>query len=77
MEVRLFYQNPFLREVSMNQDFLTVDELADRLKVQKSWLYYRTRETGPDAIPRIKVGKYLRFRFEEVIHWLEGEQDKK
>jgi len=34
------------QEVGM-QDFLTVDELAEKLKVPKSWVYSRTRETGP------------------------------
>jgi excisionase family DNA binding protein len=76
MDVRLFYQNPFLREVSMNQDFLTVDELADRLKVQKSWVYSRTRETGAAAMPRLRVGKYLRFRLEDIMDWLEGKQNE-
>jgi len=42
-------------------DYLTVDELAEKLKVAKSWVYSRTRETGPDTMPRIKVGKYRRF----------------
>jgi len=41
--------------------FLTIDEMAETLKVPKSWLYSRTRETGPGSIPRIKVGKYIRF----------------
>ena len=54
----------------MNQDFLTIDEMAKKLKVHKSWLYSRTREKGPDAIPRLKVGKYLRFVEEEVMDWL-------
>ena len=54
----------------MIHDLLTIDELADRLRVQKSWLYSRTRQTGSDAIPRIKVGKYLRFDFETVMEWL-------
>ena len=57
-----------------HQDFLTISELSDRLKVPKSWLYSRTRETGPEAIPRIKVGKYLRFRFEDVMQWIENRQ---
>ena len=35
----------------MNQILLTVDEMAEDLKVPKSWLYSRTRETGSEAIP--------------------------
>ena len=46
----------------MSQELLTVDELAEHLKVPKSWIYSRTREKGPDSIPRIQAGKYIRFR---------------
>ena len=54
----------------MEQNLLTVDELAENLKVPKSWIYSRTRETGPNAMPKIKVGKYRRFVLEEVMGWL-------
>ena len=54
----------------MDQNFLTVDELAENLKVPKSWLYSRTRETGPGTIPRIRVGKYIRFEKDKVMDWL-------
>ena len=55
----------------MTEQLLTVDELAETLKTPKSWVYGKTRETGPDAIPRLKVGKYLRFRLDDVFQWLE------
>ena len=58
------------------EQFLTLDEMAETLKVPKSWIYSRTRETGPGAIPRIRVGKYLRFRLNEVMDWIEEKQDK-
>jgi excisionase family DNA binding protein len=51
----------------------TIDELAERLKVPKSWIYARTRERGPGSIPRVKVGKYLRFEAEKVDQWLLGQ----
>jgi excisionase family DNA binding protein len=57
-------------------ELLTIDEMAERLRVPKSWLYSRTRQTGPGTIPRINVGKYLRFRPDEVMDWLQ-EQDEK
>ena len=56
-----------------HNDFLTIDELADRLKVQKSWVYSRTRETGAAAMPRIRVGKYLRFDYRAVMEWLRSQ----
>lgn len=55
----------------MTEKLLTIGELAELLNVQKSWLYSRTRQTGPGAIPRLKLGKYLRFRIQEVLDWLE------
>ena len=54
--------------------FLTVDELSERLKVHKSWIYAQTRQTGPNAIPRIKVGKYLRFEWIEIEKWIMRQQ---
>jgi excisionase family DNA binding protein len=62
-------------EVLMNkEDLLTVPELAAALKVKDSWVYGETRKTGPGTLPRIRVGKYLRFRLEEVMDWLRGQQ---
>ena len=55
------------------QNFLTVDELAETLKVPKSWVYSRTRETGPESMPRIKAGKYIRFEMERVMDWLRAQ----
>jgi len=59
----------------MNQNLLTVDELAESLSVPKSWIYSRTRETGPEAMPRIRVGKYCRFVLADVIGWLEKQNE--
>lgn len=50
---------------------VTVEELAEKLRVRNSWIYSRTRETGTDAMPRLKVGKYLRFVFADVLGWIE------
>ncbi len=54
----------------MNEKLITPDALAEKLGVHKSWLYSRTRETGPGSIPRVKVGKYIRFIESEVMEWL-------
>jgi len=60
----------------MNNNLLSVDELAESLKVPKSWVYSRSRETGPDAMPRIRVGKYVRFELDKVLKWLKGQSEK-
>ena len=52
------------------QNLLSVKELADKLNVPKSWIYSRTREDGPEAMPSIKVGKYCRFVLDNVLDWL-------
>ena len=49
----------------------TIEEMAAKLKVKPSWLYFRTMQTGEGAIPRIKVGKYLRFNPSAVMEWIE------
>lgn len=42
-------------------ELLTVEEIAERLKVPKSFFYAPCRRKGPDAVPCIRVGKYLRY----------------
>ncbi len=58
----------------MDQNLLTVDELAASLSVPKSWIYSRSRKTGPGAMPKIKCGKYCRFVLSEVLAWLKDQQ---
>jgi excisionase family DNA binding protein len=52
-------------------DLLTVTEIAAALKVPIAWVYERTRRRGPEQMPHLKVGKYLRFRLSDVVRWLE------
>ena len=44
-------------------ELLTVDEVAALLKVCRSWVYEHTRRRGrkDDALPHVKLGKFLRF----------------
>lgn len=56
------------------EELLKVEELAKELKVKPSWVYGETRKTGPGSIPRLRVGKYLRFSFPEVLNWLKENQ---
>jgi excisionase family DNA binding protein len=75
LDLGVFIFEYFLKGVNcMYQEPLTIDELAKKLKVKKSWIYRKTQETGPDAIPRLKFGKYLRFDYEAVMQWLESRQ---
>jgi len=58
------------REVE--DELLTVSEIAAALKVPISWVYERARRSGADRIPHFKLGKYLRFRWSTVREWLEN-----
>ena len=51
-----------------------VTELAEALKVKKSWVYSKSRDTSPGSMPRLKVGKYLRFSLKAVLEWCEQQQ---
>jgi len=47
-----------------------IDEMAAILNVKKSWLYRQTMLKGPGTIPRIRLGKYLRFDPAAVFQWV-------
>jgi len=51
-------------------ELLTVEELAARLKVRKSWVYERTRRLGSGRLPFVKLGKYVRFEAKAVLEYL-------
>ena len=51
-------------------ELLTGDELCQRLKIKKSFLYAPCRRKGPDAVPCIKIGKYLRYDLQAVKCWI-------
>ena len=40
----------------MSEQLLTVEQVAERLQVPRSWVYKHLKE-----IPYIKLGKYVRF----------------
>jgi excisionase family DNA binding protein len=52
---------------------LTVQELADLLQVPPKTIYtWRYKRIGPPAVP---LGRYLRFRADDVAAWLEKRAD--
>ena len=52
---------------------LTVGELADLLQVPPKTIYtWRYKGVAPPAVP---IGRYLRFRTEDVAAWLETRAD--
>ncbi len=59
----------------MTQNLIGVNELAERLSIPPSWIYARTRLKDADQIPHIRCGKYVRFKIDEVMDWLEKQNE--
>ncbi len=55
-------------------ELLTVNEVANMLRVPKSWIYERSRRRGKDRLPHLKIGKYLRFEEATVREFLERQR---
>mgnify|MGYP006267771479 CR=1 FL=1 len=52
-------------------NLLTVHEVAEMLGVSVSWVYGRTRARSVERLPGIRLGKYWRFREEDIHAWVE------
>lgn len=53
---------------------LSVEELAGLLKVPTGTIYaWRSRRLGP---PGVRVGRYVRFKVEDVEEWIEAQRDR-
>jgi hypothetical protein len=48
-------------EAEVGRKFWNVEELSGYLAVPAGWIYDRTQANGPEIIPHIKLGKYIRF----------------
>ena len=55
------------------ENYETIEELARRTQMKKSWWYAQTAKTGAGSVPRVKFGKYLRFLPREVDAWLQNQ----
>jgi excisionase family DNA binding protein len=47
-----------------DDNLLTAKQLAEQLKVPRSWVYEKSRQ---GKIPTHRMGHYLRFRLQEVV----------
>jgi|WetSurMetagenome_2_1015567.scaffolds.fasta_scaffold1652904_1 excisionase family DNA binding protein len=63
------------RIITEDAPLLTVGQMAKLLQVPKSWLYSKARFRGPGAMPRVRVGRYLRFNLRSVMEWLRDKQE--
>ena len=54
-------------------ELMTIDEVASELKIsRKTLLNWRATGTGPRGF---RVGKAIRYRRENVAHWLAEQED--
>jgi len=59
---------------SDNERLLTIQQVAELLHVPISWVYGRTRRRSIERLPGIRLGKYWRFREEEIHAWVESQR---
>lgn len=57
---------PSVPMIAGEDELLTGDELCRKLKIKKSFLYAPARRKGPNAIPCVRIGKYLRYDLRAV-----------
>lgn len=55
----------------MSENLLTPQEIADKLGVKISTIYYWSHT---NSIPRIKLGHLLRFRWSSISKWLDKKE---
>ena len=53
---------------------LTVEEVASLLHVPVSWVYGRMRKRSLERLPGYRLGKYWRFREDEIHAWVEDQR---
>lgn len=55
--------------IEQKDGLVSVPELAEYLDVKCSWIY---AQSAAGSIPRVRVGRYIKFRLSDVLCWLEG-----
>lgn len=61
-----------MQQSNNEEELLTIEELANVLKVHKFWIYNRTRK-GQDQIPHLRFGKHLRFERKKVMEFFKNQ----
>jgi excisionase family DNA binding protein len=59
-----------------DEQILTPQEVADRLKIPLSAIYEKTRDRCSNPLPVHQVGKYLRFEWNAVLEWFRQQRRK-
>lgn len=59
------------RLVGMSETLRTAEEVAERLRVPKTWVYRAARE---GHLPSVRCGRYRRFDDRDVDRWIDGQR---
>lgn len=59
------------RLVVVSQTLRTADEVAERLRVPKTWVYRAARE---GLLPSVRCGRYRRFDDRDVDRWIDQQR---
>jgi excisionase family DNA binding protein len=59
------------RDARDGRHLLDVHEVAELLHVPVSWVYGRMRKRSLERLPGYRLGKYWRFRKDEVLAWVD------
>jgi len=73
IELTLHKQKEEAKPSEKNGKLVPIQVLADILGVPKSWIYDKTRR-GPEAIPHLRMGKYVRFNPQEVVEFFQAKE---
>jgi excisionase family DNA binding protein len=60
-----------------SRSFLTVQEVAELLRVPATWVYARTRKRAANRIPGYRLGKYWRFQESEVLARVQRQREER
>jgi excisionase family DNA binding protein len=60
------------RDARDGRHLLDVHEVAELLHVPVSWVYGRMRKRSFERLPGYRLGKYWRFRKDEVLAWVDS-----
>jgi excisionase family DNA binding protein len=52
-------------------EILTVEDVAELLRVTPGWVNEKTRRRARNPLPAHRIGRYLRFRQSEVLAWFD------
>lgn len=58
----------------MTDRLLEAKEVAELLSVPETWVREQTRRPDGEAIPHLRLGRYVRFDQAAVLGWLETQR---